>query len=39
LPTRILLTRSQVTIGGVPGVVFFNAILRRLYVALGDPGY
>ena len=26
------------TIGGVPDVVFFNAALRRLYVAIGDPG-
>jgi DNA-binding beta-propeller fold protein YncE len=25
-------------IGGVPDVVFFNAALRRLYVAIGDPG-
>ena len=29
---------SQVAIGGVPDVVFFNAALRRLYVAIGDPG-
>jgi DNA-binding beta-propeller fold protein YncE len=26
------------TIAGVPDVVFFNAALRRLYVAVGDPG-
>ena len=26
------------TIGGVPDVVFFNPALRRLYVAIGDPG-
>ena len=25
-------------IAGVPDVVFFNASLRRLYVAIGDPG-
>jgi DNA-binding beta-propeller fold protein YncE len=25
-------------IAGVPDVVFFNAALRRLYVAVGDPG-
>jgi YVTN family beta-propeller protein len=25
-------------IGGVPDVVFFNAALARLYVAIGDPG-
>jgi DNA-binding beta-propeller fold protein YncE len=25
-------------IGGVPDVVFFNPALRRLYVAIGDPG-
>jgi len=25
-------------IAGVPDVVFFNAALRRLYVAIGDPG-
>jgi DNA-binding beta-propeller fold protein YncE len=29
---------SQVAIGGVPDVIFFNATLRRLYVAIGDPG-
>jgi DNA-binding beta-propeller fold protein YncE len=26
------------TIAGVPDVVFFNAALARLYVAIGDPG-
>jgi DNA-binding beta-propeller fold protein YncE len=26
------------TIAGVPDVVFFNKALRRLYVAIGDPG-
>lgn len=26
------------TISGVPDVVFFNAALARLYVAIGDPG-
>jgi hypothetical protein len=25
-------------IAGVPDVVFFNPALRRLYVAIGDPG-
>jgi DNA-binding beta-propeller fold protein YncE len=25
-------------LGGVPDVVFFNAVLRHLYVAIGDPG-
>src|SRR5947207_3287975 len=25
-------------IGGVPDVIFFNAALRRLYVAVGEPG-
>jgi DNA-binding beta-propeller fold protein YncE len=29
---------SQVEIGGAPDVIFFNASLRRLYVAIGDPG-
>ncbi|MGH7356394.1 MAG: YncE family protein [Candidatus Rokuibacteriota bacterium] len=29
---------SQVEIGGVPDVIFFNAALGRLYVAIGDPG-
>lgn len=29
---------SRVEIGGVPDVVFFNAALRHLYVAIGDPG-
>jgi DNA-binding beta-propeller fold protein YncE len=28
----------SVDIGGVPDVVFFNAALRHLYVAIGDPG-
>ena len=28
----------QVDLGGVPDVVFFNAALSRLYVAIGDPG-
>jgi len=32
---RILATEP---IAGVPDVVFFNAGLRRLYVAIGDPG-
>jgi DNA-binding beta-propeller fold protein YncE len=29
---------AVVDIGGVPDVIFFNAALRRLYVAIGDPG-
>ena len=29
---------SQGEIGGVPDVIFFNAALKRLYVAIGDPG-
>jgi len=32
---RILATEP---IAGVPDVVFFNRALRRLYVAIGDPG-
>ena len=28
----------QVEIGGVPDVIFFNAALKHLYVAIGDPG-
>jgi DNA-binding beta-propeller fold protein YncE len=32
---RVLATDA---IAGVPDVVFFNAALRRLYVAVGDPG-
>ncbi len=29
---------SQVEIRGVPDVVFFNAALKHLYIAIGDPG-
>jgi DNA-binding beta-propeller fold protein YncE len=29
---------STVEIAGVPDVVFFNAALSRLYIAIGDPG-
>ncbi len=29
---------NTVDIGGVPDVVFFNAALEHLYVAIGDPG-
>ena len=25
-------------LGGIPDVIFFNAVLRHLYVAIGDPG-
>jgi hypothetical protein len=25
-------------LGGMPDVIFFNAALRHLYVAIGDPG-
>jgi DNA-binding beta-propeller fold protein YncE len=28
----------RVNIGGVPDVIFFNAPLKHLYVAIGDPG-
>jgi len=28
----------QTRLGGVPDVIFFNALRRRLYVAIGDPG-
>jgi YVTN family beta-propeller protein len=30
--------RGDAELGGVPDVVFFNAALRHLYVAIGDPG-
>jgi hypothetical protein len=29
---------TTAAIGGVPDVVFFDAALSRLYVAIGDPG-
>ena len=29
---------SQVELGGGPDVIFFNAVLGHLYVAIGDPG-
>lgn len=29
---------SRAEIGGVPDVVFFNATLERLYIAIGEPG-
>ncbi|HSV85703.1 MAG TPA: YncE family protein [Levilinea sp.] len=29
---------NQLPLSGVPDVVFFNAALRHLYVAVGDPG-
>lgn len=29
---------AQAALGGAPDVIFFNAALRRLYVAIGDPG-
>ena len=32
---KVLATDS---IAGIPDVVFFNAALARLYVAIGDPG-
>ncbi len=28
----------ELAIGGVPDVIFFNAALQRLYIAIGDPG-
>ncbi len=30
--------QSEHAIGGVPDVVFHNAALKHLYVAIGDPG-
>ena len=29
---------DQVDLSGAPDVVFFNAALRHLYIAIGDPG-
>jgi DNA-binding beta-propeller fold protein YncE len=29
---------NRADIGGVPDVIFFNAALQHLYVAIGDPG-
>ncbi len=29
---------GRAELGGVPDVIFFNAVLRHLYVAIGDPG-
>jgi hypothetical protein len=29
---------KQLPLSGVPDVVFFNAALRHIYVAVGDPG-
>jgi DNA-binding beta-propeller fold protein YncE len=29
---------NQADLGGVPDVIFFNAALKHLYVAIGDPG-
>jgi DNA-binding beta-propeller fold protein YncE len=36
--TRSGKVSHQVEIGGVPDVIFFNAALKHLYVAIGDPG-
>jgi DNA-binding beta-propeller fold protein YncE len=38
LDTRSGKMLDVVDIGGVPDVIFFNAVRRRLYVAIGDPG-
>ena len=29
---------KQLELGGSPDVIFFNRVLKRLYVAIGDPG-
>ena len=29
---------KQLELGGSPDVIFFNRVLRHLYVAIGDPG-
>jgi DNA-binding beta-propeller fold protein YncE len=36
--TQSGMTTNQVEINGVPDVIFFNAALKRLYIAIGDPG-
>jgi DNA-binding beta-propeller fold protein YncE len=38
LDTRSGNVQEEADLSGVPDVVFFNAALRRLYVAVGDPG-
>jgi DNA-binding beta-propeller fold protein YncE len=38
LDTRTRAITDILTLSGVPDVVFFNAGLQRLYVAIGDPG-
>ena len=38
LDARAYQILHRMVIGGVPDVVFFNAALRHLYVAIGDPG-
>ena len=38
LDTRTRAITDTLAISGVPDVVFFNAGLQRLYVAIGDPG-
>jgi hypothetical protein len=30
--------QQDASLGGVPDVIFFNAALQHLYVAIGDPG-
>ena len=36
--TRTGAVLGQVSISGVPDVVFFNAVRQHLYVAVADPG-
>jgi DNA-binding beta-propeller fold protein YncE len=36
--TRLGKVLNRADIGGVPDVIFFNAALKRLYIAIGDPG-
>jgi DNA-binding beta-propeller fold protein YncE len=38
LDTRSGDVQGEADLSGVPDVVFFNAALRHLYVAIGDPG-
>jgi hypothetical protein len=38
LDTRTRAITAALALSGVPDVVFFNAGLQRLYVAIGDPG-
>jgi DNA-binding beta-propeller fold protein YncE len=38
LDSRSGRVNNQAEISGVPDVIFFNSSVRRLYVAIGDPG-